>query len=303
MALPDLFPGFAERRIKTREVEIFARVGGSGPPLLLLHGYPQTHVCWHKIAPALARAFTLVVADLRGYGQSSAPPGDAGHRVYAKRAMAKDCVDLMAALGHERFMIAGHDRGARAGYRLALDRPDVVVRLAVLDILPTYEVWERMGAASALASYHWAFLAQPHPMPERLIAAAPASYVDHTLASWTRDGTLAPFAPEALDHYRAQLASPERIHAVCEDYRAGASTDRAADAADRQAGRRIACRTLVLWGSNYVGKGAADPLAIWQPWCEHASGEEIGAGHFLPEEAPEETARALLGFFGEEERP
>ncbi len=294
--ISDLFPGFAERRIKTRAVEIFARVGGARPPLLLLHGYPQTHVCWHKIARALAAEFFVVVADLRGYGQSSAPPGDPEHRVYSKRTMAEDCVELMRALGHDRFMVAGHDRGARVGYRLALDRPEIVTRLVVLDILPTFEVWERMNAAAALSSYHWSFLAQPHPMPETLIAAAPAYYVDHTLASWTRDKTLAAFAPEALDHYRAQLVSPERIHAVCEDYRAGASIDRHADAEDRMASRKIACPTLVLWGSNYVGKSTADPLAIWQLWCAHASGWEIESGHFLAEEKPEETLAATLPF-------
>lgn len=293
----DLFPGFAERRIKTPETGIFARVGGAGPPLLLLHGYPQTHACWHKITPALARAFTVVVADLRGYGQSAAPPGGAGHRTYSKRAMAEDCAALMHGLGFGRFVVAGHDRGGRVGYRLALDRPDVVTRLAVLDILPTIEVWERMNAASALASYHWTFLAQPYPMPETLIAASPGYYADHTLASWTRDKTLGAFAPEALDQYRAQFSSPERIHAMCEDYRAGATYDRVADAGDRAAGRKIACPTLALWGSNYVGRGAADPLAIWGDVAANVTGREIESGHFLAEENPGETLKSMMAFF------
>ena len=173
-ALPDLFPGFAERRIRTVSgVEIYLRSGGSGPPLLLLHGYPQTHVAWHKIAPELARHCTLVVADLRGYGASSAPPGDAEHRTYAKRAMAEDCLAVMRALGHERFMVAGHDRGGRVAYRLALDHPDAVSALIPVDILPTAEVWRRTSAESMLKSYHWAFLAQPSPMPETLIGKDP----------------------------------------------------------------------------------------------------------------------------------
>jgi haloacetate dehalogenase len=297
--LPDLFPGFAARRFKTRAGEIFARVGGSGPLLLCLHGYPQTHVCWHRLAPALANECTVVAMDLRGYGQSSAPPGDAEHTAYSKRAMAADCIAVMQALGHDRFLVMGHDRGARVAYRLALDHPDVVTRLIPLDILPTAEVWARMTAASALSAYHWLFLAQPHPLPETLIAAAPAYYVEHTLRSWAKDRTLDCFAHAALAHYRALLSAPERIHAVCEDYRAGATTDRVADEADRKAGRKIACPTLVLWGTHYVGKGSADPLEVWRPWCTDLRGGEIVSGHFLAEENPDATLAALLPFLRE----
>jgi haloacetate dehalogenase len=295
--LADLFPGFAEHRIETDGVEIYARTGGSGLPLLLLHGYPQTHVCWHRIAPELARRFALVIPDLRGYGASSAPPGDPDHKLYSKRSMAEDCVHLMRALGHVQFTVAGHDRGARVAYRLALDHPEVVERLIVLDILPTAEVWARMTWKSAVKSYHWSFLAQPKPLPEMLIAAAPAAYVEHTLKSWTRARSLDCFAPEALTHYRAMLDAPERIHAVCEDYRAGASYDREADEADRKAGRRISCSTLLLWSSDYLAaKGAADPLGVWRDWCTDVEGHEIRSGHFLAEENPEAMLAALLPF-------
>jgi haloacetate dehalogenase len=292
--LPDLFPGFAERRIRTAaNVEIHLRTRGLGPPLLLLHGYPQTHVMWHRIAPQLARHATLVVADLRGYGASSAPPGDAEHTAYSKRAMAQDCLAVMRALGYERFAVAGHDRGARVAYRLALDRPEAVSALAVLDIVPTGEVWRRANAEWALRAYHWPFLAQPAPMPETLIGKDPVRYLEHTLASWARPRNLSPFAPEALEHYRALLRDPARVHAVCEDYRAGAGIDRALDDADMAAGRRIACPTLVLYASHYL---AGSPLDIWRAWCTEVAGAAIASGHFLAEENPDETLAALVPF-------
>jgi haloacetate dehalogenase len=292
--LPDLFPGFAERRIRTAaDVEIHARVGGSGPPLLLLHGYPQTHVAWHKVAPELARHATLVIADLRGYGASSAPPGDPEHRTYAKRAMAEDCLALMRALGHQRFMVAGHDRGGRVAYRLALDHPDAVSALIPVDILPTAEMWRRTTAERMLKSYHWAFLAQPAPMPETLIGKDPIYYVEHTLRSWAKPRDLSPFSPEALSHYRFLLQDPARVHAVCEDYRAGATIDRALDEADVAAGRRISCPTFVLWARSYL---AGDPLEVWQSWCTNLSGASIDSGHFLAEENPHDTIAALVPF-------
>lgn len=294
--LADLFPGFAARRLQTSGAEIFARVGGAGPPLLCLHGYPQTHVCWHRVAPALAKEFTVVAMDLRGYGWSAAPSGDAEHKVYSKRAMAADAREVMAALGHQTFMVIGHDRGARVAYRLALDHPACVTGLVPLDILPTGEVWARTTAESVLKAYHWPFLAQPTPMPETLINGAPEFYLDHTLASWTREKTLACFDRRALAHYRALMKSPERVHAVCEDYRAGASYDRAADDADRKDGRKITCPTLVLWGSDYIGKGSSKVLDVWRDWCPQVVGSEIVSGHFLVEENPTATLAALLPF-------
>jgi haloacetate dehalogenase len=294
--IADLFPGFVERRIATDGAEIFLRTGGEGPPLLLLHGYPQTHVCWHKIAPGLARHATLVVPDLRGYGASSAPPGDAEHRTYSKRAMAQDCLAVMRALGHAQFAVAGHDRGGRVAYRLALDHPEAVTALIAVDILPTAEVWRHTTAERAIRSYHWAFLAQPHPLPEALIGHDPVYYAEHTLKSWAMSRDLAPFSAEALAHYRALLGDPARVHAVCEDYRAGAGIDRQLDEADRAAGRRIDCPTLVLWATGYLGRGGPDPLEVWHAWCTDVTGAAVHSGHFLAEENPEATRDALLSF-------
>jgi Predicted hydrolases or acyltransferases (alpha/beta hydrolase superfamily) len=294
--LPDLFPSFQSARLPAASGEVFARIGGAGAPLMLLHGYPQTHVCWHRVAQELAREFAVVVMDLRGYGASSVPEPDPEHRTYSKRAMAEDLIAAMRALGHERFSIMGHDRGARVAYRLALDHPEQIDRLVLLDILPTSEVWAHMNAQTALKSYHWSFLAQPEPLPETLIAADPVYYVEHTLRSWTRERTLDCFAPEALTHYRAMLRAPERIRAVCEDYRAGATIDRQLDEADRAAGRKIIAPTLVLWGTDYVGRGNSDPLDIWRNWCANVRGEAIVSGHFLAEENPEATLNAVLPF-------
>ena len=300
--LPDLYPGFETHRIKTSGAEIHCRIGGSGPPLVLLHGYPQTHVCWHKVAPELSRHCTLIIPDLRGYGSSSCPPStltdDPDHAVYSKRAMALDVKEVMAALGHTRFMVAGHDRGGRVAYRLALDHPEVVSRLIPIDILPTVEVWDGLRWRNAIGSYHWAFLAQPAPMPETLIAADPAYYVSHTIASWTGDKTLAAIAPGALEHYRAALMTPERIHAVCEDYRAGATFDYHADDVDRAAGRVMSCPTLFLWGSEYIGKSASNPVDVWRRWASDLTFAEIKSGHFLAEENPADVVAALLPFIG-----
>lgn len=293
---PDLFPGFASRRIALDGVVIFARTGGNGPPLLLLHGYPQTHHCWHRIAGRLAERMTVVVADLRGYGQSSIPPADETHSVYAKRTMAKDAIGLMRALGHARFAVAGHDRGGRVAYRAALDHPQAIAKLAVLDIIPTALVWKHMGWEAAIKAYHWPFLAQPHPMPETLIAADPRMYAEWTIRSWTGDKSLRHFDPTALAAYTAQLNEPGRIRAVCEDYRAGATIDRELDESDLAAGKTIACPVLALWGTDYTGGGAESPLELWRPLAPNVTGTAIPAGHFLAEEAPEETLAPLLDF-------
>src|SRR5215208_3285190 len=231
--LADLYPGFASRFMPTSIGTIFVRTGGTGPPLLLLHGYPQTNVIYHRVAPRLAQGFTLVIPDLPGYGWSAVPRSDADHTPYTKRAMAAVMIELMEALGFVRFRIAGHDRGGRVAYRLALDHPERVERLAALDILPTYDYWQRMDRLYGLKMYHWLFLAQPEPLPERLIGGNPVFNVVHPLASWTKAQSLAAFDPRALAHYRAALADPSRIHAACEDYRAGAHADYDHDAADR----------------------------------------------------------------------
>jgi haloacetate dehalogenase len=290
-----MFEGFESRDIATRATSIRVRVGGSGPPLLLLHGYPQTHVMWHRVAPALAERHAVVCADLRGYGDSGRPASDAEHAAYGKRASAQDMVEVMAALGHERFMLAGHDRGGRVGHRLALDHPERLERLAVLDIVPTRTVFGATNQAIATGYYHWFFLIQPGGLPERLIGADPLFYLHWTLGRW---GTgLEAFAPAALAEYERCFRDPGAIHASCEDYRAAASIDLAHDEADRQ--QRIECPLLALWGRRGLMERHFDVLATWRERAAGAvSGRALDCGHFLPEERPQETAQELLAFFG-----
>lgn len=295
--LPDLFPGFVPHWIATEAGRIFARAAGSGPPVVLLHGYPQTQAMWHRIAAALARNHSVVLMDLRGYGWSSAPRGDQGRETYTKRAMARDVIAVMEALGHVRFAVVGHDRGARVAYRLALDHPGRVERLALIDIVPTLAMWDGMDAARAMKVYHWLFLAQPAPLPERMIGADPKAYLDHTLASWTAAKSLDAFDPGALAHYRAFFNDPARIHACCEDYRAGATTDLAHDRASRAKGQHILCPTLVLWGEAGIPAEGGGPLEVWRAsFAPRAEGRAVRGGHFLPEENAADTLAALRAF-------
>lgn len=294
--LPELFPGFERRTFTTRGAEIFARIGGSGAPLVLLHGYPQTHAMWHRMAPELAKHFTLVMLDLRGYGSSSVPADAPDHFSYSKRAMAQDVCDVMDTLGHRRFLVCGHDRGGRVAYRLALDAQDRVERLAVLDIVPTFDMWHRLTPQLALKTFHWTFLAQPAPWPERMIGVDPLAWLEAKVGDWNGIGGVSVFTPEALAHYRAFFAQPERLHATCEDYRAGASYDLRADEADRAAGKKIGCPVLALWGKVGIPGKTDGPLAIWRTWCDNVEGRAINCGHFLAEEAPDETLAALLPF-------
>jgi haloacetate dehalogenase len=296
--LADLFPGFASERIATQRGEIFARIGGEGPPLLLLHGYPQTHVMWHRIALPLAERFTLVVADLPGYGASYIPPTDREHSGYTKRVMAAALIEAMERIGHTRFALAGHDRGGRVAYRLALDHPERLSRVAVLDILPTYEYWARMDRRFALIVHNWTLLAQPYPLPEMLIEGDPDGYFGLTFRSWRKDGANY-FDPRAVAHYLANFRDKARIHAACEDYRAGAYADYEIDKADREAGRKIKTPLLALWGSKGVAQAAGAPLETWKQWVENVTGAEVEGGHFIPEENPEGTLAAMMGFFGE----
>lgn len=294
----DLFPGFAAGISRGEGVDIFYRIGGGkGPPLLLLHGYPQTHAMWHTVAGDLARHFTVVVADLRGYGRSSAPEGDADHQLYSKRAMAATWSrswpgSATTASWSPATTAAG---GSATGWRSIT--PDKVRRLAVLDILPTYDYWQNMDWRYGMAIYHWLFLAQPKPLPERLISGAPDFYLDHTLASWTARKDLSAFDPRALADYRASFAQPARQHAACEDYRAGATIDMALDSADREAGRKIACPLLTLYGNGGLAQKTATPVETWSRWANDVRGHGVDAGHFLPEEAPAATLAALLPFF------
>jgi len=285
--MDDLFPGFDTVDVDTAEATVHVRRGGSGPPALLLHGHPETHIMWHRVAPRLAEELTVVVADLRGYGDSSTPPSAPDHEPYSKRAMARDMVTVMTSLGFPRFSLVGHDRGGRVSYRLALDHPDRVERLAVLDIVPTAEMWDRMDARLALENWHWLFMAQPEPFPERLIGFDVDSYYFR--------GSRERFDPRALEAYLGALRRPETIHAICEDYRAGATYDRELDAADKAEGRRIACPVLVLW-SALEGLDPLDPVSIWHEWADDVRGRGLDCGHFLAEERPDETLAELRGF-------
>ena len=292
-----MFEGFAEQTVPVADAQLFCLTGGSGPPLLLLHGYPQTHVCWHRVAPRLMRQFSLVIPDLRGYGRSRGPRPDPEHRNYSKRAMAKDMAELMTALGHQQFFVAGHDRGARVGFRLSLDQPARVRRFAAIDIIPTLDVWTGMDADKALASYHWLFLAVPAPLPETLIAADPDFYIRHLLDRWV--GRPDALHEQAVAAYLQQFHDAAVVSTTCEDYRAGASIDRKEDEEDRRRGAKIACPVLVLWGRRYLSSRAASPLAAWRNWADDARELAIDCGHFVAEEAPEDCAASLTAFFTE----
>ncbi|MEX2407825.1 MAG: alpha/beta hydrolase [Rhodovibrionaceae bacterium] len=288
-----VFEGFSQKRIVTSGAEINLRIGGEGPPLLLLHGYPQTHAMWHGLAPALAERFTVICPDLRGYGDSSKPPGGGDHATYSKRAMAQDQTEVMEQLGYKTFAIAGHDRGGRVAHRLALDYPETVERLAVLDIAPTHSMFTRADMDFGMTYYHWFFLAQPYDLPERMIGADPAFYLERKLDAW--GSGIEVFAPDALAEYKRCFADPATIHASCEDYRAAASIDLEHDEADL--GRRIDCPLLALWGAKgFVGR-TYDVLAVWREKASQVEGRALPSGHFLPEEAPQETLQSFLDFF------
>ncbi|XWN31482.1 MAG: alpha/beta hydrolase [Devosia sp.] len=295
--MSDLLSGFRKGTATLADVNLAYRTGGTGAPLVLLHGYPQSHVMWHAVAPALAEDHTVFLFDLPGYGASGTPEG--GPARYAKRAMAADIVAAMAQLGHHQFAIAGHDRGGRVAYRMALDTPDVVTRLAVLDIVPTGAVWNDFSVARALRYYHWTFLAQPAPLPETLIGSDPADYLDRTMASWTKAKDLSAFHPDAMAIYRAAFSNPGHLHATCEDYRAGATIDWAHDDESVAAGARITAPMLALWGSAFDAGGGRSPLDVWRGWHAAPEGAPIDAGHFLCEENPEETLRHLRPFLAQ----
>jgi len=293
------FEDFETIEVQAEETTIFVRRFGSGPAVLLLHGFPQTHVMWRSVAPLLARHFAVICADLRGYGRSGCPVSRSDHSPYAKRTMANDMVSVMARLGFPRFSMAGHDRGGRVAYRLALDHPQRVERLAVLDIVPTVDTWERANKTLATAFWPWSLLAQPEPLPERLISAAPDAVVDDALGGWGSPANA--FGAEVRAAYIDALRDRARVHAICEEYRAAATLDHEHDLTDRRAGRRIACPVLVLWsgrgplGTWYVEVGG--PLALWRAWANDVRGGALDAGHFFPEEIPERTADELSGFF------
>ncbi|MDN4524005.1 alpha/beta fold hydrolase [Fictibacillus fluitans] len=286
-----MFEHFTLKQIQTGEATLRVRIGGEGPPLLLLHGHPQTHVMWHKIAPLLAKHFTVIAPDLRGYGGSSKPQTDENHYPYSKRAMAKDMISLMDQLGYNEFAVAGHDRGGRVAYRLALDKPEKVTRLAVLDIVPTGEAFRRTTMDFGMGYFHWFFLAQAYDLPEKMIGENP----DHFYFNGKKDL----FDPEALEDYMRWIKEPGTIHAMCEDYRAGVSFDYELDEADR-GNKKIQCPTLVLWGKKGMLPRWYNVLDVWKDWAGHVEGREIDCGHYLAEEAPDETYEELFRFFRNE---
>jgi haloacetate dehalogenase len=296
-----MFDGFESIEIRTRDTTIFNRRSGGGPPVLLLHGFPQTHVMWREVAPLLARESTVICADLRGYGQSGCPASRSDHAAYSKREMAAELVEVMEQSGFRHFAVAGHDRGGRVAYRLALDHPDHVRKLAVLDIVPTAAAWDRANADFALGFWPWSLLAQDEPLPERILTAAATAIVDSALDNWGSSGEI--FPPEIRALYSDMLRDPRHAHAICEEYRAAATIDRDHDGADRKDGKRIACPLLVLWSAtgplNTWYKNEAGPIGLWRDWADHVSGEAMAGGHFFPEELPQQTADRLNRFFGE----
>jgi haloacetate dehalogenase len=294
-----LFPGFHLHRIETEPgVHIHALSGGSGPALLVLHGHPQTHAIWHRVVPRLLPHFSVVLADLRGYGDSSKPAGAPDHGNYSKRTMARDMLRVMHALGHDRFDVLAHDRGARVAHRLAADHPAAVHRVALLDIAPTLAMYEQTSEAFARAYWHWFFLIQPAPLPERLIEADPAAYLRDVMGR--RSAGLAPFDSRALAEYARCLALPGAAHGLCEDYRAAATIDLEHDRADRDAGRRLAQPLLALWGGQGVVQRCFDPLKEWRRVADDVRGQALPCGHYIPEEAPDELLAQVLPFFGVE---
>ena len=300
MKTPDSlwFEGFTEQRLQAGEVALRVRTGGrpNAPPLLLLHGFPQTHVMWHRVAQRLAPHFHLVMPDLRGYGDSDKPEGGPDHAAYSKRVMARDVATLMTQLGHTRYAVCGHDRGGRVAHRLALDHPQAVSRLCLLDIAPTLDMYGATDMAFARAYYHWFHLIQPAPLPERMIGGCAREYLHAKLGGWGSAG-LSHVEPQALADYERCFCTPEAIHTACEDYRAAAGIDLVHDRASREAGQRIACDLMVLWGERGVVQRLFDPLALWQAQCAgRVTGKALPCGHFIPEELPEDTAQALLAF-------
>ena len=288
-----MFEGFDDLTIDTGEATIRARRGGNGRPVLLLHGIPETHVMWHKVAPRLAQEFTVVAADLRGYGDSSKPPGGPDHGAYSKRAMARDGVELMRQLGLERFAVVGHDRGARCAYRMALDHADRIDKLAVLDIVPTSDAFDRANMQFGLAYWVWFFLAQPYDLPERIIGENPQLFLDYMLDSWSvvRDA----FPRDVRDEYARTFSNPATVHAICEEYRAASTLDYQNDQADH--GRRsITCPVLALWSAQGSLQSWYDVLAVWREWADDVRGKAIDCGHFLAEEAPDDTYAELRTF-------
>ncbi|KAF0676565.1 alpha/beta hydrolase [Profundibacterium mesophilum] len=291
------FSQFDHRMVDVGPLRLSVRRAGRGRPLVLLHGYPQNSLCWSQVAPALAERFDVIVPDLRGYGASDAPVDDPAHETYSKRRMGDDIAGLLDALGIEAACVLGHDRGARAAYRMALDHPARVRRLGLVEIVPTGDFWDAWSAELAMTAYHWTFLAQPAPLPERMIGADPSGYVDWTLSHWSGSGDLSAFAPDALAAYRAQMSDPARRAAMCADYRAGAGIDRRLDREDRAAGRMLGMPVFYLYGAEGMPAKTGDPEGIWRSWAPDLTSASCISGHFVMEENPEAVLRSFVPFF------
>ena len=290
-----MFERFDTRDVAVNGTVIRCRVGGSGPALLLLHGHPQSHVMWHRVAPTLAEKFTVVCADLRGYGDSARPGASPHHAAYSKRTMAQDMADLMTSLGHQQFRLAAHDRGARVAHRLLLDHPGRVQRAMLLDIAPTLAMYEQTTQAFAKAYWHWFFLIQPAPLPERLIDADPAAYIRDVMGR--RHAGLAAFAPEALQEYLRCIAIPGTATSICEDYRASAGIDLEHDRADREKGHKVLAPLRVLWGAEGAVGRCFPGLDLWREAATDVSGKALGCGHYIAEEQPAQLLEEMGEFF------
>ena len=296
--MPLAFPDFKQKRITVSSedgpIEIACQVGGNGPPILLLHGFPQTKAIWENVAPELANNFTVVASDLRGYGESSKPHGKKDHSTYSKRSMASDQHALMKALGYQQFFLLGHDRGGRVSHRLAMDFPESVLQVMVLDISPTLTMYDNTTMEFAKGYWHWFFLIQPEPIPETLIAANPEFWITKHMGRHAGTGI---FSPERWEEYLAGASNPQSMHAMCEDYRAAASIDLVHDRADRVAGKKLSMPLRVLWGEHGLVNECFKPIQDWQAVAQDVSGQTVPCGHYIPEELPTELIAQARAFF------
>lgn len=294
-----LIPGFTRRTLEIDDARLSVHLGGHGAPLLLLHGSPQTHATWLRTAPGFAERFSCVIPDLPGYGASDmvAKEGAGVLPPMSKRVIARRMVEMMAELGHDRFHVLGHDRGARVAYRMALDMPDRVTRLGIIEAVPTAEMWRAFSGPLAQKAWHWAFMSQPAPLPERMIDGAPDVFLEWALRSWSMDRDLSIYPPAALEDYRAQIRRPECVHAICEDYRAGAGVDRTHDEDDLATGRTIQTPLHFVWTTTGFPARTGDPMKLWRKWADTVTGAPIEAGHFAQEENPDAVLDAYLPFF------
>ncbi|WP_420862099.1 alpha/beta fold hydrolase [Algirhabdus cladophorae] len=284
--------------IETNGLRLAYRRLGQGPALILLHGFPQNHRCWEKVVPEFAKHFDVLIPDLRGYGASDAPFDDSpDHATYSKRTMAQDIIGLMDRLGLEQAHILGHDRGARVAYRFALDHPARIAKLGIIEIVPTGDFWNNWSAELAMKAYHWTYLAQPYPLPERMINADPKGYINWTFEKWIKQGDVSPFSDWAMDSYLTQAENPARIHAMCADYRSGWSFDRALDVADKNAGRKIDCPLMFLWGRSGFPAQTGDPASLWADWAHEVNDMSCDSGHFVMEENPKAVTECFISYF------